>query len=78
MPVEAQHYWLSGAVDIAGHIAFLADKQRGKCIWDWYFLDSTEQKALILGSMEKYPNSTPTGIILALSERTCGPYPRQK
>ncbi len=65
-----------GAVDMAGHIAFLEDHDRGMCIWNWLADDVDAKKALIIRSMEKYPDHSPTGIIIALIERDCGKFPR--
>jgi|GEM_PF-3940300 len=76
MSSEKQHFWLSGAIDAAGHVVFLTDKDRGECIWKWYFDDVAKQKGLILASMRKYPGELPTTVVLALSERACGKLPK--
>lgn len=75
MQPENQKFWLSGAIDTLGHIAAFKGKVVGQCVIDWYFGEKVgERNWLILESMKKYPEQTPTVILVALTERACGKY----
>jgi len=75
MQPEQQKFWLHGAIESLGHVAALKKQELGKCVYDWYFGDQiAKRNALILASIEKYPEHTPTTILLALTERACGKY----
>lgn len=70
---EAQrHWWYSGAYTALGHIAFLEDEEKGKCVWNWLFGDYEKKEALLMESFQKYPDHTPTSIVIALLRRDCG------
>ena len=67
-----QHWWYAGAVTSIGHVVFLHDKEKAQCVWDWFFDDPDSKKLLLERSFEKYPDHTPTSVILALLKRDCG------
>ncbi|MCJ8270943.1 MAG: hypothetical protein MJK04_16260 [Psychrosphaera sp.] len=71
---EAKKFWLIGAVEALTHVAAAKSKQTGQCVHNWYYADVATMNGIILGSMKKYPNSTPGAVLLALSEGTCGTY----
>ncbi|MCG8604013.1 hypothetical protein MJD09_03310 [bacterium] len=73
---EQQKWWIGGAVEMAGHIAYLENPDKGGCVWRWYFEDAAAKETLVLKSMAKYPDATPTAIVIALAERACGKFPR--
>ena len=64
--------WLDAAVLMTGHVIFLRDEQQGRCIWDWYYNNPDAAQDLIYRSMEAHPDSTPTGVLIALMQRECG------
>ena len=74
---DTQRWWIGAAALMAGHVAFLENPERGGCVWRWYFDDADAKKALVIRSMEKHPDSTPTGVLIALMERACGKFPRK-
>lgn len=75
MPPIRQKFWLNGAMDTLAHVASFKDKTIGQCVVDWYFGEKHAQRnGLIFASMEKYPDHTPTVIIVALTQRACGVY----
>ena len=58
-----------------GLVAAGRNKDIGKCVIDWYFGDKrAERNGLIIASMRKYPNSYPSAVFVALTERECGVY----
>lgn len=67
-------FWLSGAIDTLGHVAAIKSKSHGKCVYDWYFKDTANKNGLILASMEKYPDHSPTTVLMALAKRACGTF----
>lgn len=76
LPRAELEMYVFGAVDMAGHIAALRNREQGRCIWDWLAEDFEQKKDLIIRGMEKYPDSSPTGVAIALVERHCGKFPR--
>ena len=68
-------FWIDGAISALGHVAAAKNKEQGSCVYDWYFSDKiADRNGLILASMKKYPDSAPTAVLLALTERECGIY----
>jgi hypothetical protein len=78
LPPEEQKFFLSGAIDTLGHVAFQRNEAKGKCIFDWYFnkVDNSKQNGVIFASFKKYPEYTPSSILIALTEKQCGRYVR--
>jgi len=76
MPPVQQKFWLSGAIDTLGHVAVFKSKTQSQCVYDWYFLDTATQNGIILAAMKKYPDSTPSAIVIILAERACGKFVR--
>ena len=69
-----QKYWLTGAIGALFHVAAAKSEKQGQCVYDWYYTDTAKKNGIILGSMGKYPDSTPSAVLLALTERQCGTY----
>lgn len=67
-----QHWWYSGAYTALGHIAFLESEEKGQCVWKWFFTNPKSREALLTKSFKKYPDHTPTSIVIALLRRDCG------
>ena len=71
---EQKKYWITGTIEALAYVAAAKSQQQGQCVVDWYYTDTPRKNGLILGSIEKYPDSTPSAVILALTERECGTY----
>lgn len=69
---EQRRWWYAGAVTTVGHMVFLYDEEKAQCVWNWYFNDPERRNAQLLKSFQKYPDHTPSGVILALLKRECG------
>lgn len=67
-----RHWWYSGAYTALGHVVFLEDQDKGICVWNWLFADYDKKEGLLMESFKKYPDHTPTSIIIALLRRDCG------
>jgi hypothetical protein len=67
-------FWLTGSIEALTHVAAAKNKKTGWCVHDWYYTDTAVKNGIILGSIEKYPDSTPSAVLLALTERECGTY----
>ena len=70
---EQRTWWYIGAFESIGHVASLKNKDQGNCIWTWYFSDGDAKNILIERAMKKYPDYTPTAIVIALLQQACGP-----
>ena len=71
---EQKKFWLAGAIGALFHVAAAKSEKKGQCVYDWYYTDTAMKNGIILGSMEKYPNATPSAVLLALTEKKCGTY----
>ncbi len=71
---EQKKFWLTGSIEALVYVAAAKTKKQGKCVANWYYTDTPRKNGLILGSIEKYPDSTPSAVLLALTERECGTY----
>jgi len=71
---EQKKFWITGAIEALTYVAAAKKEKQGQCVYDWYYTDTSKKNGLILGSIEKYPNSTPSAVLLALTERECGTY----
>ena len=67
-----RHWWYSGAYIALGHVVFMKDENKGKCVWNWLASDYEKKEALLMKSFKKYPDHTPTSIVIALLRRDCG------
>ena len=57
---------------MAGHIAHLHDTTKAQCVWDWYFTGPAAAQAAIYETMAQYPDSTPSGVVIAWAQKKCG------
>ncbi|MBX3631263.1 MAG: hypothetical protein KF908_15435 [Nitrosomonas sp.] len=67
-----QHWWYAGAFESIGHMVFLHDKQKAQCVWRWLPTEPEKKKALLRQSFEQYPDHSPTSILIALLQKSCG------
>lgn len=70
---EAQRAWYYiGAFEAFGHVAALQNQQAGNCVWNWYASNPETRKIQIENTIRKYPDHTPTAIMIALLRKDCG------
>ena len=75
LPDASKKCWLHGAMMTFSYMAATHSRDMGQCVYEWYFSKQLgERNSLILASMEKYPDVSPTAVLLALTERACGKY----
>ena len=67
-------WWYIGAFTMLGHLVSISDKEKGNCIWNWYFKEPGRKRSLIEGTLRKYPKHAPSGVILALLFKDCGEF----
>jgi hypothetical protein len=73
LPDIAKKFWIQGAIQLMASTVNFYDKKQGQCIIDWYYKGNTAQKnGLLLGSMNKYSDATPTVTVIAIVELSCG------
>lgn len=69
---EQKHWWYSGTFTNLGHVAAIHDGQKmADCIWRWYFDNIDRRKAQLEKSYVKYPEHTPSAVIISLLKRDC-------
>ncbi len=73
-----RHWWYSGAYTVLGHVAFLEDEEKGKCVWNWLAADYENKEALLMKSFRMYPDHTPSGVVIALLRRDCGVFQKKQ
>ncbi|MCG7870495.1 MAG: hypothetical protein JAZ11_00145 [Candidatus Thiodiazotropha lotti] len=73
-----RHWWYLGAFTTLGHVAFLEDQEKGKCVWNWLYDEDEDRKAFLLESFRKFPDHTPTGIVISVLRKDCGVFPKTK
>jgi hypothetical protein len=74
---EGQQQWyFIGAFDAIGHAVHLQNEEQGRCVWQWLFDDYDVRKAAIVESMQRFPDHSPTSIIIAHLDKACGKLPR--
>lgn len=69
-----RHWYYAGAFTSIGHMVFLHDKEKAQCVWNWWPTDTAKKEALLLETFRKYPDHTPTAVILVLLKRDCGDF----
>lgn len=74
MPDVQKKFWLSGAITTLGHVALVKDKKTSQCVYDWYFADAAKKNGRILAAMQKYPDYTPSSLIIVMLEKACGKF----
>ncbi len=73
-----RHWWYLGAYTALGHIALFEDEEKGQCVMKWLFEDEVKRKALLIKSFKKYPDHSPTSIVIGLLRRDCGVFPKSR
>ena len=70
---EARYWYLHGALLTTAHLIGANDKAKGDCAAAWYVRDKENKQQLIQATIAKYPESSPTTIVLTLLSHACGP-----
>lgn len=74
MPDVQKKFWLSGAITTLGHVALVKGKKTSQCVYDWYFTDAAKKNGRIFAAMQKYPDYTPSSLIIVMLEKACGKF----
>lgn len=73
LSAQERYSWLDGALLTAAHALAMQDKALGDCASKFYVSDKDGKQRLITATIAKYPNESPTTIILTLLGQACGP-----
>lgn len=71
---EAQANYISTSAVAAASIAALNSSAQAKCLGDWVAQHSASGYQPVIDAMRKYPDDHPTGLILAVLQKQCGPF----
>ena len=70
---QSQRDWFySGAYMSIGHVISLKNKKQGQCVTDWYFKQPKQRITELENAMRKYPDHSPTSILIGLAQLECG------
>jgi hypothetical protein len=71
-----RYTYVSGIIEGLAYARYVADgKQAGlgmRCIYEWFYDDSTHRQETIYAAFERFPDHTPGAIVAALAEQECG------
>lgn len=67
-----QYWWYFGALQSITHMVYLHDEQKAMCVWNWMPTETEKKKAQLKRSFEQFPDESPTSILIALLQRSCG------
>lgn len=73
-----RHWWYLGAFTSLGHVAYLDDPAKGKCVLNWLYDEKEDRKAFLLESFKKFPDHTPTGIVISVLRKDCGAFRKKE
>lgn len=71
---EQQRGYISTSAMMAGLIATQNDRKQAACVDDWVARYHGEGYSLVIEAMKKYPDDHPTGLVLAVLQKACGPF----
>lgn len=73
-----RHWWYLGTFTAFGHAVLLEDQEKGRCVLNWMYTekDHDKKKAYLEDIFAKYPDNSPTSIIIAVLRRDCGVFPK--
>lgn len=74
LSAEARYWWLHGSLLTTAHLIGVNDKAKGDCAAAWYVRDKDNKQQLIQATIAKYPENSPTTIVLTLLSQACGPF----
>lgn len=70
-PVREQRLWLNALVVGFAYGTAVEDQATGVCILDWYFDDQEQSLADLRDQMSRFPDHTPSVVLIALASRAC-------
>ena len=73
-PEAARIWWYMGTFTMLGHLVSISDKEKGNCIWMWYFKEPRKKRKIIEDTIRSNPKYAPSGVILALLFKDCGEF----
>ncbi|MCV0370225.1 hypothetical protein [Filomicrobium sp.] len=73
-PADAQTNYISTSAVAAASIAGLNSSAQAKCLGEWVSRHKGSGYQPVLEVMRKYPDDHPTGLILAVLQKECGPF----
>ncbi|GFO81209.1 MAG: hypothetical protein A49_08360 [Methyloceanibacter sp.] len=74
---EAQNAFIQTSIGMAGVVATQTRKEMATCIDRWYFVSEeakAERNEQIRTTIKKHSDFHPTGTIVAILEKACGPF----
>ncbi|MEP3247777.1 MAG: hypothetical protein ABJN40_07375 [Sneathiella sp.] len=74
---KSQEYFLASTIWTAAVIATQIRQDLASCIADWYTNDPMiikKRNAEILDTMKGYPDSYPSGLVVAILQKQCGKF----
>lgn len=72
-PAESQRSFIGSSVLMAGLIAGQNADAQSRCIGDWSEEHIAAGYVPVLDAMKRFPDHHPTGVILAVLQKACGP-----
>ncbi len=73
-PADAQANYISTSAVAAASIAGLNSPAQAKCLGEWVSRHKGSGYQPVIEVMRKYPDDHPTGLILAVLQKECGPF----
>lgn len=72
-PADSQKSYISSSVLMAGLIAGQNSDAQSRCIGDWSEQNNPAGYLPVVDAMKRFPDHHPTGVILAVLQKACGP-----
>lgn len=73
-PAESQTSYIGTSVMMAGAVASLNSAAQAKCVDEWAAKFQGSGYQPVIDAMRKYPDDHPSGLILAVLVKACGPF----
>ena len=73
-PAESQKSYIGTSVMMAGTVASLNNQTQARCVDDWAAQHQGGGYQPVIDVMRKYPDDHPSGLILAVLVKACGPF----
>jgi len=74
---DGQKSFIEISITMAGAIAAQTKPNLARCLDNWYFADQAVQSQRIdhiLATMREFPEYHPSGVVLAVLQKACGPF----
>jgi hypothetical protein len=73
-PADSQKSYIGTSVMMAGTVASLNNPAQAKCVDDWAAEHQGSGYDPVISAMRKFPDDHPSGLILAVLVKACGPF----